>query len=225
MKKTISAIVVSMAISLSGTASAATVNIGTEPGLYDISWAVTKTNNNASINLDGTIAPHTNVTFTYSLDSGNTDTYGAAMLQGQGTYNYYQNKAGNVVYTPTNGYNTYYYGVANRIVVEDNDADGQDAGVYGNPSDNTNYLPLVLLTSAADITPGGRVGTFVLTNNSNGLVNYFTQFSATVSALRNASYTYRVTSLASPVPLPGALPLFAGAMLMVGAIRSKQKRS
>lgn len=225
MTKTISGIVFLIALSFSGTASAATVNIGSHPGLYDLSPLVTKINNTASISLDGTLAAHTRVVFTYALTSlGGTDSYGPANLYGQGNYNFYQNNAGNVVYTLTEGYNNYYYGTAFKVAIQGLEASGPDSGVYGNLSYLNSYKSLLLLTSAANITPDGRGGTFSLNNTSNAVATYFTQFSSTVGGLQGASYTYHVAPL-STVPLPAALPLFGGAMLMLGTFRFKRKKS
>jgi len=224
MTKTISGIVFLIALSFSGSASAATINIGSQSGLYDLSPLVAKTNNTASISLDGTIAAHTSVAFTYALTSvSGTDGKGPANLFGQGNYNFYQNSAGNVVYSLTEGY-TNYYGTALKIALQGLSPEGKDSGVYGNPSVQTSYKPLLLLTSAANISPDGRVGTFTLNNTSNAVATFFTQFSSTVGGLQGASYTYRVAPLAT-VPLPAALPLFGGAVLMLGAFRSRRKKS
>lgn len=213
MTKTISAIAFLMALAFAGSASAATVNIGSTPGTYDVSWATTPVNNNTATGaLSGTLAPLISVTFSYALTSG--DNMGTKFLMGSGDYGYYQNSKGDVVYTATPGYASYAGGTS--IAVPNAPLS------IGRYNDGVTSKDLILLTSLGSMSTDGKTGSITFKNMSNGIVRYMTNFTVQVTALQHTAYTYTVTSLA-PVPLPAALPLFGGGLVLAGFMRKRKK--
>ena len=76
------------------------------------------------------------------------------------------------------------------------------------------------MTSLANLAPDGKSGTLTISNYSDSAVSYWAKFvSSFFSAISGEIITYRV----SAVPLPAALPLFGGALLLLGAARKRKK--
>lgn len=223
MKKYLFAAAMLLALGFSGAASAKPVssgdialNIGSTPGLYDISSTYAPSGYSVNNSYLGTLAAKTSVTFTFTVNTDGLNNNNKG-VSGGGDYSFYEDTHGHVTPNWTAGYSS-YSGGTNAYM--NPDQSGSSWGGYNNANHNNDWYTLHLMTSLAKLAPDGKSGSVTISNYSDSTVNYWAKFVGTFfSTISGETITYKV----SAVPLPAALPLFGGALLLLGAARKRKK--
>lgn len=200
-------------------ADAATINIGSTAGTYDVSSSGTESWGTVSDSFSGTLAAGTTVTFTFTVNATG-DNNGNKGVSGGGSYAFYENNS--VVSSGwASGYSSYNGGTN---AYDNPSKSGSSWGGYNDASNYNNWVSLALMLSDANLAADGKSGTVTIANLSNATVNYWASFVSAVSGYVDQTITYSVSS-ASSVPLPAALPLFGSAILGLGLMARRRAKA
>jgi hypothetical protein len=218
MKFLLSCIAAATLLGVSIPADAATVNIGSTAGTYDVTSSGTESWGTVSDYFSGTLAAGTTVTFTFTVNATGENN-GNKGVSGGGSYAFYENN-GVVSNTWVAGYSSYNGGTN---AYENPGKSGSSWGGYNDASNSNNWVSLALLLSSANLAADGKSGTVTIANLSDATVNYWVSFVSAVSGYLGQTITYTVSSVAS-TPLPAALPLFGAAILGLGLLGSRRAK-
>ncbi len=216
MKLSPSLLALSLSSIASLPASAATLNIGSTPGTYDISSFGTLSSVSVDDYLSGTLAAESSVVFSFTVSSTGANN-GNKGVSGGGDYAFYE-KNGIVSSDWVAGYNSYSGGTN---AYENPGKSGSSWGGYNDASNNNSWNDLFLMVSYANLAPDGKSGTVTIENLSDATVSYWANFVSTDAGFLGQT----ITATVSPVPLPAALPMFGAALLGLGALRMRRKRA
>lgn len=219
MKFLLSCIAAATLLGVSVPADAATVNIGSTAGTYDVSSSGTESWGTVSDDFSGTLAAGTTVTFTFTVNATGENN-GNKGVSGGGSYAFYESN-GVVSNNWAAGYDSYNGGTN---AYENPSKSGSSWGGYNDASNSNTWVNAALMLSDANLAADGKSGTVTIANLSDATVNYWVRFVSAVSGYIDQSITYSVTSVVS-TPLPAALPLFGAAILGFGLLgRRRTKR-
>jgi hypothetical protein len=197
-------------------ADAATINIGSTTGTYDISSSGTESWGTVSDYFSGTLAADSSVTFSFTVSSTGANN-GNKGVSGGGSYSFYE-KNGAVSSNWLAGYNSYSGGTN---AYDNPNKSGSSWGGYNDASNYNSYHTLFLMLSSANLAADGKSGTVTITNQSNATVSYWADFVSTVTGYSGQTITYTV----SAVPLPPSLPLFSAALVGLGGLGWRKRKA
>lgn len=218
MKFLLSCIASATLLGVSVPADAATVNIGSAAGTYDVSSSGTESWDTVRDDFSGTLAAGTTVTFSFTVNATGENN-GSKGVSGGGSYVFYENN-GVISNSWVSGYDSYNGG---SKAYENPSKSGSSWGGYNDASNYNNWVSAALMLSDANLAADGKSGTVTVANLSDATVNYWVKFVSAVSGFIDQKITYSVASVAS-APLPAALPLFGAAILGLGLLGSRRAK-
>ena len=197
MKFLLSCIAAATLLVVSVPADAATVNIGSSAGTYDVSSSGTQSWGTVNDDFSGTLAAGTTVTFAFTVNATGENN-GNKGVSGGGSYAFYENN-GVVSSNWTAGYSSYSGGTN---AYENPSKSGSSWGGYNDASNNNTWVNLALLLSSANLAADGKSGTVTIANLSDATANYWVRFVSAVSGYLDQTITYSVSCLLYTSPSP-----------------------